>query len=77
MAECACGNCLDLLEECQEEEGCMEIIECAARTGCNGVACYLGPCMAEIDAAGVNSPAVSVATLIGECVDEHSCPGCR
>lgn len=66
--ECLCSTCLEEFAACVADDACWRISQCASAKKCNGMACYApATCMAEIDAAGVTSPAVTLATELGNC----------
>lgn len=69
--ECFCTECVDLMRQCDALPGCIEMRQCAWRTGCNGAyACYLlpgAPCRAVIDTWGNGSVSAALNTELGTC----------
>ncbi len=64
---CACRVCADLVDRCRADPRCQAVVECARRTGCDGIGC-LEPCGAEIDdAGGALSEPVALASELGDC----------
>jgi hypothetical protein len=52
---------------CCEQDGCLDVVFCAAENGCNGIDCYApDKCQAEIDAAGLEV-ATTYAQAMGDC----------
>lgn len=52
---------------CCEQEGCLDVVFCAAANECNGIDCYAPDmCQAEIDAAGLEV-ATTYAQPLGDC----------
>lgn len=52
---------------CCEQEGCLDVVYCAAANECNGIDCYApDKCQAEIDAAGLEV-ATTYAQPMGDC----------
>ncbi|WAS96455.1 hypothetical protein [Nannocystis punicea] len=67
--ECACMECHDEMQACQEDPGCRAIRDCGKETGCSGIAC-LGPCGDVIQRnGGPFGPSGMLAQNIGTCVD--------
>ena len=68
---CACRVCAAELDTCFADQRCEAVVECAQRTGCDGIAC-LDACGAEIDAAGgAFSDPVRSAQALGDCRDDR------
>ncbi len=71
---CTCSNCLDPLEQCDADGGCMDILACADKAGCSGVQCYLGPCNQVIDQnGGPFGNSASLAQAVGQCRNANKC----
>ena len=64
---CIATKCTLEALACCEQEGCLEVVRCAAASGCSGIDCYApDKCQAEIDAAGIDV-AQSFAQPLGDC----------
>jgi len=64
---CMGNKCAAETLACCEAPGCLEVVYCAAESGCNGVDCYTpDKCQAEIDAAGLEA-AMNLAQPMGDC----------
>jgi hypothetical protein len=67
--DCLCEKCIEEMQFCNMDDGCIEIRNCSDRTGCRGNACYFGnkECMAIIDKWGSTSPSVTYAQDLNDC----------
>jgi hypothetical protein len=74
-ATCLCDECLNEYATCISEDGCWLVYQCAAASGCNGMACYAA-CMAIIDEVGVTSISVALAQDLSNC-SASSCDGLK
>lgn len=73
---CACNECLEELQACNEDAGCTAIRECAQEAGCGGIDC-LGPCGDIIQMnGGPFGPSGMKAQAIGTCVDMQCANDC-
>ena len=64
---CIAQSCTSEALACCQAPGCLDVVYCAAETGCNGIECYADDkCKAEIDAAGLDV-AQSQAQTLGDC----------
>ena len=64
---CTCQNCQAEIALCAADPDCQAIVDCARRTGCQGINC-LTLCEEEVDAAGgALSAAVSQSQAIDDC----------
>ena len=67
---CIASQCTTEALACCEQEGCLDVVRCAADSGCNGYDCYAPDmCQAEIDAAGIEV-ATTYAQALGDCAIE-------
>lgn len=75
--ECACNNCLDIMQECDVLKGCVAIRNCAFESGCRGaLQCYLlpnAPCVDVINDFGNASVASALSLALGECEMSTGC----
>ena len=69
--ECLCDKCLQRMNECNQDPGCVEIRDCSDKTGCRGTACYFftPECMKIIDRLGSTGLSVTLATQLNDCND--------
>ena len=75
--ECACDNCLDIMQECDVLQGCVAIRNCGFETGCRGAfECYLlpdAPCVEVINNFGNASAGAAISLALGECEMSTGC----
>ncbi len=73
---CIATSCTQQALACCQQPGCLEVVRCAAETGCGGIDCYApDKCQAEIDAAGIDV-AQTYAVPLGECALESCAEAC-
>jgi len=64
---CIGTKCTAAALACCEQEGCLDVVFCAAANECNGIDCYSpDKCQEEIDAAGLEV-ATTYAQPLGDC----------
>jgi hypothetical protein len=65
-----CQECGREVVDCQADPGCLEIQNCAARTGCVASDCYFFDldCMAVIDKWGATSISTTLGLQVGYCI---------
>lgn len=74
---CVASNCSMLALACCNKTGCMDIIDCAQETACEGIACYADDtCKDVIDAAGGAGIALNYAEPLGDCAMEKCAAEC-
>jgi hypothetical protein len=76
LSQCLCGNCLQAVSACDDDEGCAQIYACMQRSGCHDLnECYFerAPCRAVIERWGIMSLALSLAQELDKCAIERSC----
>jgi hypothetical protein len=72
---CTCESCPAEWQSCDDDGGCLEILDCADQAGCTGVQCYLGPCNAVIDQhGGPLGESAGLAQDVGQCREQVGCP---
>ncbi len=65
---CVLQQCANEAYECCMHEGCLDIIDCARDTSCDGFDCYTPEkCQSVIDAAGGPNVALNLAQPLGDC----------
>jgi len=65
---CVLQECANEAYECCIHEGCLDIIDCARDTACDGFDCYTPEkCQSVIDAAGGPNIALNFAQPLGDC----------
>lgn len=65
---CVLQECANEAYECCMHEGCLDIIDCARDTSCDGFECYTPEkCQSVIDAAGGPNIALNFAQPLGDC----------
>ncbi len=73
---CACDNCFQEIDACFNDPSCKAVVDCARRTGCGGIGCFL-VCGDEINTAGgLGSPQVTNAIQLGDCRDAQCTQEC-
>ena len=74
---CVVSNCAMLALACCNKTGCMDIIDCAQETQCDGIECYsTDTCKDVIDAAGGADIALNYAQPLGDCALEKCAAEC-
>ena len=62
---------------CCEQDGCLDVVFCAAANDCDGIDCYApDKCQAEIDAAGLDV-ATTYAQPLGDCALSECATECE
>jgi hypothetical protein len=74
---CMCESCLEVMQECDALEGCVEIRRCGYETGCRGAfECYLvppSPCAEVIDRWGNATIAAERSLAVSDCEVANGC----
>jgi hypothetical protein len=74
---CVVEQCATEAYACCMQEGCLDIIDCARQTGCDGINCYSpDACQNEIDAAGGPGVATQYAMPLGDCAASKCTEAC-
>ena len=73
---CLCFNCFSQYGACIGDFGCPPIIDCATRTGCQGIGCYRpDTCQGVIDAfGGPFGTSVAITQQLFSCARGSGCP---
>lgn len=73
--QCLCSSCFDQLNTCLGDLGCLSILACIERTGCNGFNCYQpGTCQEVIDTfGGLTGSSTQNALGLGTCAASSGC----
>jgi hypothetical protein len=75
-SDCVCENCLEQLQACQADEGCVAIRMCAEETGCTGIDC-LGACGDVINMyGGIGGESAMIGLQISMCLDQNCADQC-
>jgi len=75
-SDCVCENCLEELQACQADEGCVAIRMCAEETGCTGIDC-LGACGDVINMyGGIGGMSAMIGLQISMCLDQNCANEC-
>lgn len=75
-SDCVCENCLEELQACQADEGCVAIRMCAEETGCTGFDC-LQACGDVIDMyGGIAGESAMIGLQISMCLDQNCSDQC-
>ena len=74
---CGCNSCLDTLEACELDAGCVAMRECAQASGCTDtVSCYEA-CQSVIDQYGAAlGESAGLAAALSECMDNNCAAAC-
>lgn len=75
-SDCMCENCLQELQACEADAGCVAIRQCAEETGCTGVGC-LDACGDVIDMyGGFLGKSAMIGLAVNECLGDNCSAPC-
>ena len=75
-AGCVCNSCACPANTCLDDFGCQQILQCALKLNCRGMACYSPQtCKGVIDQFGVGSISMNLALQLDQCRTNSGCDG--